>query len=108
MFYITRVSYCLESQWAHEVMMAWHGRQRMDRGELEAADQGAMGAGCACGTRRATLNPGGQGVLRGEASRLDAWVLRQGGCASGARIKISISTRGQAAQMSCPDVRALA
>jgi hypothetical protein len=34
----------------------------------------------------------------GEVSRLDAWALRQGGCACGAGIKISISARGQAAR----------
>jgi hypothetical protein len=80
----------------------------MGRGELEAGGRGATGVGCACGMRPVALNLGGQGVLRGEVSRLDAWVLPQGKCACGAGIKISISTRGQAVRASCSDAWALA
>ena len=63
----------------------------------------SMGAGSDGGMARAPR------MCLGElkASRLDAWALRLGGCACGARIKINISARGWAARASCPDVRVL-
>jgi hypothetical protein len=51
-------------------MVAWHGCRRIGRDKLETSGRGTMGAGCACGTRRAASNPSKQGVLwgRGELS----------------------------------------
>jgi hypothetical protein len=65
------------------VVMARHGCWTMGRGELEAGGQGATGAGCACETRQVASNQADKVCCGGTVCRLDAWALRQGGCAYG-------------------------
>jgi hypothetical protein len=92
LFHIVRVSCCSESQGARGVMVARNGCWvRMVRGELRAGGRGARGA-CVGQDERPRIEADRAGCAC-EASRVDAWALRQDGCVCGGGNKISARDR---------------